>query len=116
MLWYAVYNSVSGRLDSVGTRVAEALPPDVVAVELAEEPTAAMMWDEAARAFVPRPAKVLADRLQDILNHPDYGDDIQLLWNSLNSTQRTRLRNGLIKLLGRARWRNQATPITIEPE
>ena len=69
------------------------------------------MWSEAARDYVARPPKVLVDRLQDIISNPAYQDDLITLWNSLNAANRTRLRNGLIRLLGGQRFRAAGEPV-----
>jgi hypothetical protein len=113
MTWYAVYVTATGRLVSVGQTVAEPLPDHLQAVTLAGPPADGEMWDATTKAFVARPPKVLVDRLQDIITHPDYADDLQLLWSSLNATQRTRLRNALIRLLGPQRWRAAGESVAI---
>lgn len=116
MTWKAYYETATGRLLSVGEIEPEQLPPGVSELLLAGQPNIdAVMWDVATRAFVARPAKVLVDRLQDMITDSAYSADLIALWNALNATNRTRLRNGLIRLLGGARWRGPAQPITIEP-
>jgi hypothetical protein len=64
--WYAVFESATGRLVSTGTALGE-LPPEQEAIELSGPPRDAEMWDEATRAFVSRPEKVVVDRADDVL-------------------------------------------------
>ena len=108
MVWYAVYESATGRLLSVTTLLGD-LPVGVTTLNLAGEPADNQMWDSTTRTFIPRPAKVLVDRLQDILSNPAYAD-FATAYNVLNAANKTRLRNMLIKLLGRQRYRSQGEP------
>lgn len=119
----AYYETTSGRLVSVGTvfpvRTPEGLSFNEYDVPADFDYSAYLrnnMWDEATRDFVPRPAKVLSDRLQDIINDSAYADDIIDLWQRLPAEDRTKIRNGLIRLLGGARWRTQNEAIRIEAE
>jgi hypothetical protein len=115
MAWYAVHDA-NGKLCSIGTVMADTLPQGLVAVELpGGKPADDRVWDEMTRSFVARPAKTLRDRLQDILEHADYAD-LQSVWQSLSPAQRQALRNALIRLLGRERWRNASEPIEIGGE
>ena len=109
MVWYALYETINGKLVSVGTVIADPLPTGLTSISLPDKPADNQMWDEVTRAFVPRPAKVLVDRLQDILTNPAYAD-FTTAYNALNTTNKTRLRNMLIKLLGRQRYRSQGEP------
>lgn len=111
--WYAIYDTTSGFLYSVGTVITDPLPPGTAALELPGEPTPAVMWDEATRNFILRPPKILIDRLQDIIAHADYAD-FKAVWDKLTPVQKEKVRNALIKLLGRARWRNVSESITVE--
>jgi hypothetical protein len=111
---YAYYETATGRLVSVGTDANPSPPAGVTELQIASLPNlATQTWDAATRTFVARPAKVLIDRLDEILTHPDYGADIQALWATLNTTNRTRLRNGLIRLLGRYRFRSQGETLNL---
>lgn len=111
--WYAIYNTTSGFLYSVGTVITQPLRPGTTSLELAGEPTPAVMWDESTRNFIPRPPKVLIDRLQDIITHADYAD-FKEVWDALNAARKEKVRNGLVRLLGRARWRNASESITVQ--
>ena len=116
MAWYAIYETLSGRIESVGE--SESLPVIAgrTALLLVGEPNQGpdgVMWDETTRLFIARPPKVLIDRLQDILTHIDYAD-FMTAYNSLNAANKTRIRNGFILLLGRHRWRNVDDPVRLE--
>lgn len=113
MTWYAIYNKSTGRLVSLGTVITDPLPAHLEAVTLADKPADSEMWDEATKAYVPRPAKVLMDRLQDLVTHGDYADDFKAVWDTLSAGNKTKIRNGLIRLLGRHRFRNQSESIEI---
>jgi len=112
MAWYAVYNGVTGRLVSVGQVVADPLSEDLVASLLAGRPGDDEMWDEATRQFVARPVKVLIDRLQDLLTNPAYAEFLTA-YNALNPANKQRLRDALIRFLGRARYRAAGEPVEL---
>lgn len=110
MTWYAVYETTTGRLVSIGDQVADPLPDGLIAAELASAPDLrSVMWDNVARAFTNRPAPVLVDRLDDLRAMPG----VTALWNSLNGTQKTVLANALIALLGGARYRKSGQPVAV---
>ena len=113
MTWYVIYSTTSGSLFSQGSAPPSPLPGGLITASLAEQPAASQMWDGESLIFVPRPAKVLRDRLQDILTHPDYALDLQVIWAGLTAPQKTLLRNGLIRLLGRERFRPDGENVTI---
>ena len=57
-IWYAVFNTTTGELVSVGTEVADDATlarRGCAKVALDAQPDRTMMWDTAAHAFVPRP-------------------------------------------------------------
>ncbi len=109
MGWSALYDTGSGQLLSVGQILADPLPPHTAALPLAGPPSAAEMWDPVARAFVARPAKVVIDRLQDLVDDADF----QQVWGSLNATQRAKIRTAVIRLLGRFRYRAVSEPMEL---
>jgi len=114
MLWYALYDTSSGKLESIGS--AEELPQLLgkAALLLPEQPDlSAQMWDETSRVFVARPAKVLIDRLDDIQTNPNFAD-FMTAYNSLNAANKTRLRNMIIRLLGKRRFRASQETVEIE--
>jgi hypothetical protein len=114
MPWFAVYESTTGRLVSVGQQVADPLPAGLTAAQLGQRPADNQMWDTATRAFVARPAKVLVDRLlTDLLSNPAFSE-LQTAYNSLSAANKTRIRNGLILFLGRLRWRAQGEAVTLD--
>lgn len=122
MPWYSLYDKLTGRLHSLGTVLAEEITDGLEAKELSgwgttgeqckDEPPN-IMWDETTRDFIPRPAKVLIDRLEDLINHPDYAE-FKEIWDGLNATRKQKIKNALVKFLGRARWRNQGQSIVVE--
>ena len=104
MACYALYETTTGRLRSLGSVVVDPVPDGMSVLLVGENPPDAnVMWDEATRSFISRPAKVLVDRLQDFASQPGVVD----FWQSLTNAQRVALRDALIKLLGPERWRNQ---------
>ncbi|MCC6192057.1 MAG: hypothetical protein IT318_23760 [Anaerolineales bacterium] len=114
MAWQALYETATGRLVSVGSVVAEPLPAGLAALALAGPPNVdGEMWDAGTRAFVARPAKVLIDRLDDLITDSRYSADLIALWNALNATNRNRLRTGLIRLLGSQRWRTAGEAVDL---
>lgn len=115
MTWTALYQDATGRLLSVGTVVADQLPAGTVAVVLAEKPRRDQMWDSATRSFVPRPAKVLVDRLVDLRTRARYAD-FRDVYQRLSAADRTKVRDALALFLGRARYRNQAESDVVEPD
>lgn len=122
MPWYALYDKLNGRLHSLGTVLAEKIPDDLEIKELSgwgttgeqalDEPPN-IMWDEATRDFITRPPKVLIDRLEDIITHSDYAD-FKEVWDLLNVARKQKVKAALIRLLGRARWRNVSESITVQ--
>lgn len=55
MPWYAVFESATGRLHSVGSVLADPLPSGLQSVELPGAPSRSDEWDEALRSFRARP-------------------------------------------------------------
>lgn len=98
------YETATGRLISIGDDD-PLLPNGVNVVDVPNYDVNVHMWDQATRSVISRPPKVLRDRLVDILTDPRFTDDFITMWNALNATRRTQLRNGLIRLLGSQRWR-----------
>jgi hypothetical protein len=110
--WHAVIDDATGRLVSLGQVVADPLPAGLVAQDLPGRPADSQMWDEATRSFVPRPPKVLVDRIQDLADDPA----LVAVWTRLTAVQRTALRNRLVQLLGPHRFRSQSTPVDLGSE
>jgi hypothetical protein len=107
MTWFALHETATGRLESIG----EIVDDDAVAargltkVALAGKPLLkGVMWDPVTRTFVPRPAKVLIDRLEDIKTDADF----KAFWDGLNPAQQTKMRDFFIRFLGALRFRNAA--------
>ena len=69
--WYAIYRTSTGRLESLGTVVADdsyLASNGLTKMALASAPNFDIeMWDEALRAFVPRPPKIVRDLVEELL-------------------------------------------------
>ena len=73
--WYAICRASTGRLESLGTVVADdgyLAANGLVKIALAKPPDDAEMWDEATRAFVPRPVRVPRDLVEELLGDPEF--------------------------------------------
>jgi hypothetical protein len=57
------------------------------------------LWDRLSRALVDRPIPILIDRLDDIQARFLADPDFLAVWNSLNATRKTQLRNGIMRVL-----------------
>ena len=73
--WYAIYEIDSGRLRSWGSVIAD--DSTLAAAGLAKFPIPGpppddQMWDEATRAFVPRPVRVPRDLVEELLGDPEF--------------------------------------------
>lgn len=110
MPWYAVVEKATGRLESVGTVVASPLPSSLEALQLAGEPDASQVWDQASRSFKPRPAVVMVDRLTDL----DADPALSTVWSRLTVAQKAALRDRLGLLLGPRRYRQQSEGVNLE--
>jgi len=112
MAWYAVHDTLTGRLISIGQVIADPMPPNQVALPLVDRPADTQVWDETLRQFVVRPAKVSVDRLQDLVTNPAYSE-FQTAYNALSAANRQRLADALARLLGRARYRAAGEPVEL---
>lgn len=110
MACFALYETATGRLHSLGNVVVDPVPDGMTVMLVGDNPPdASVMWDEATRTFVPRPAKVLIDRLQDFLDRPG----VQAVWDSLTPGQKIAVRDALIRILGPKRYRSPSAGIGI---
>lgn len=113
MAWYLYIRESDGALLSVGDRDADAPPPGVIRVSVAGDPRdPSLLYDPATRTLVARPAKVLIDRLQDVLADPRFAE-FATAYTSLSAANKTRLRNALILLLGRRRYRSAGESVEL---
>ncbi len=110
MTYFAVYETSTGILRSLGTVLADPMPRQFTVVDIGTSPADDTMWDEATRTFIPRPPKVLVDRILDLRTRPKF----LAIWNSLTARQQNDLRDDLIWLLGNARFRPEGQPEPIE--
>lgn len=104
MPWFLVYETATGRLVSQGTVLADPLPRGLTSVDVGTKPDDSLMWDASARVFVSRPAKILVDRVDDIVNDPT----ITPALGRLNAQQLQAVRDVLARVLGTRRFRPQA--------
>lgn len=105
---YAIYNTSTGFLISTATgRSVDdfSLRDGLSIVEVANSDRQSVMWDNATRTFIPRPAKVVIDRLDDIQSSGDY-TLLQSILIRLSARDEIDLLDEIGKLLGRARYRN----------
>lgn len=101
MSWYVTYIKSTGRPVSFGSIQPVEVPAEMAYVVLPEKPPDSKMWDEATKGFIDRPAKVLRDLLQELLDIPD----VVSLLQSLTPAQRQKLRDAVISKFGE--WRYQ---------
>ena len=98
MPWFAVIVRATGEIRSICRKVTPNLPSSLEALQLARKPeTDKELWDKTARTFVPRPPKVIFDRVDDILNDPSLPP--------MSAAQRNALTTVMAKILGIARFR-----------
>lgn len=108
MAWHYLYETATGRLVSEAEAdVAPVVPTGLSVLSRPDRVSTSEMWDQVAAVFVPRPAKVIVDRLTDLDNDPD----LSAVWTRLTAAQRTALRNRLIRLLGGQRMRGAGEPV-----
>lgn len=118
-MWYAVIDTATGRLRSVGTVLPQALPDGLSAFELGETrpDLDAQMWDESTRAFMPRPPKLPpVDRLDDFSSSPvfrEMRDALAALSPSARTQVGSALRTCFARFLGRFRYREQDEEVSL---
>lgn len=77
-MWFAIYETATGRLESVGELVANPLPAQFTSLSLAVSPGPTQMWDPGTRTFIARPPKVIRNAIVDTIN------DVRLVGLSLS--------------------------------
>ena len=110
MPYFAVYETATGRLKSLGTVLADPLPVGLTVLDIGSPPPDNEMWDATITSFIPRPPKVFIDRLEDLKNKPQF----KTVWQTLNAQQKDSIKTALIWLLGKARFRGENQPEPIE--
>ena len=74
--WYAICRTATGRLESLGTVVADdnyLESNGLTKIPLASAPDQQhQMWDEASRVFVPRPPKIARDLVEEFVNDGEF--------------------------------------------
>ena len=104
-MWRSIFETVSGRLVSVGTVWTDPIPAGLDFLETVNKPGASDMWDETSRNWVPRPPKVLIDRMDDLEGHPTFLQ-FKEVFDTLTAQQRAKVRNAIRKMLGEEQFRN----------
>ena len=111
-MWHYLYDSVTGRLLTEASEPISSPPSGTAILSRPTRADTPDMWDVSSRAFIPRPPKVLVDRLQDLPTHAQFAG-FKTVWESLTPAQKAALRDALIAWLGRARFRNSAASAVI---
>lgn len=112
MTWYVMYEDKDGRLETESDT--EIKPQEGKTVlEFETRPNVdvrGVMWDEATRSFIPRPQKILVDRLDDLQANPDF----QQIRDVLDEAGKTKLQDIVIGLLGKERLRNANESVEVD--
>ena len=96
MTWFAIYEIDAGRLRSVGSIVTSPLGAGLASKNLGDtRPSDDLMWDEATLTFVPRPAKILVDRFNDFMDHPDFSE----IYNRLAGPKQNQIKKAIEEVL-----------------
>ena len=102
ILWYALYDTTTGELLSMGTDVPT--PPagtDYTVVGDWQMYDEVVIWDSTLRIFVQKPLDFVIDRVDDML-----GDStLTAVWAALSSDQSIALQQRIALLLGPFRYR-----------
>lgn len=114
MAWFAIINTATNALLSVGDVVADALPAGLSALPLASRPDfSSVQWDAPTRGFVPVPPTVWVNRIHDLLSDPAFAD-LQVAIAGLSAANKTALGTALVRFLGPGNLRRAAeTPMTL---
>jgi len=86
MAWYMVYRTIDGRPVSETTVEPPRLRAGLAYKEIAERVEAGKMWDDATASLVDRPAKILVNRIDEVVT------DYQIRGGRLNATDEAALR------------------------
>ena len=102
-LWYALYDTTTGELLSLGTAIPVDIAPgrDYIIVADWDFLSNLVIWDTSLRLFVFRIPDVLIDRVTDLVN------DVELasIWSTLSTAQAIALQTRIALMLGPYRWR-----------
>lgn len=113
MPWFYIYRKDTGRLVSETDNDPQVLPVEYADVMLANRADlSAVMWDDVSRGFVPRPAPVIVDRVQDLITSDAFAD-FRAAYGTLTPVNKLKLRDGLVRLLGGKRWRDEGEPVEV---
>lgn len=108
-LWYALFDTTTGELLSLGAEVPEPLAGADYVV-LGRQPDESMIWDATLRLFVPRPLDVLIDRVSDLVGDPGLAS----AWAALTTEQSLAMQARIALMLGPHRYRFDFQPVDLE--
>jgi len=105
LIWYALYDTTTGELLSIGTVLPtppDTIPTGTALLVITGLPDGTVIWDTTLRIFVPRPPDTLVDRAYD-----DLPADASLtaVWAALDPTKTEALKSRVAELLGSFRYR-----------
>lgn len=102
ILWYALYDTTTGELLSMGTDIPN--PPAGTAYTVVGDwgtYADTVIWDPTQHIFVPKPLDTVIDRVDDMI-----GDStLTAVWAALSSDQSIALQQRIALLLGPFRYR-----------
>lgn len=98
MAYYVLYRQSDGKPLSMGTVAPETIASGLAVKEFATH-SDDTQWDQATLTFIPIPPKQFVNRLVTALANPAF-DDLLEAYQSLSPALKTKIRNGLERLLG----------------
>jgi len=100
-LWYALYDTTTGELLSLGTTLDLPLPSGTDVLVIGNEPDASLIWDTTARNYVAAPVATLVDRVVDLVADPT----LTSAWASLSANDSQAMQARIGQMLGPYRYR-----------
>lgn len=101
VLWYALFDTTSGALISLGTTLDLPLPSGTDVLTLGSQPDASVVWDTTARNYVPVPVVTTIDRVVDLVND----STLTTAWASLSANDSQAMQGRIGQMLGPYRYR-----------
>lgn len=101
MAWYLFIRNNDGDLVSEGSVVPEGIDTGVYEVrDVGTRPDwTVKAWNRAQRVLFDKPLPILIDRLDDIQARFLADADFLAVWDSLNASRKTQLRQGIMRVL-----------------
>lgn len=115
MTWRAIYETATGRLLSVGSVWTDPPREHTAFKEYVDRPDQGNDWDVGTLDFVPRPPKVLIDRMDDLETHPTFLQFAEV-FDTLTNQQKAKVRNAIRKMLGAEQFRLVSESVEIGNE